>query len=362
MQNEYPNDDMTRSAKPGGNQTMKKLFLLLLFAACFINGCTGEPSNKKALDPISVITQKVEKIAVNREITASGNIEGSKTARLGFLVAGKINYIAGEEGATIGAGQLLASLDPENYRIAKDAADANLAQAQDEFNRLSLMHQRKSLSESDFSKISNTLKAARAQQNVQNKNLLDTKIYAPFKGVLLKKGAEVGEIIGTGMPLFVVSDIDTVKVNASVPETDLHLVKIDSEAKVFISAIDSNVTGRVIEVGSVSEPTTRSFTVRIALKNPDLKIRPGMTAEVKITTSKPTEILAVPGEAVLRDLDNSAYVFVADQQKSQAFKRKVSLGQIAGNNIEITSGISPDEIIVVGGQHKLTDGSSIVIK
>lgn len=344
---------------------MKRISLLLLFllATMIMNGCNaGNPANKKEAAPITVISQKVEKISIDREITASGNIEGNKTAHLGFLVAGRINYIAGNEGSTIGAAQLLASLDPESYRIAKEMADANLAQVQDEFNRLSIMHDRKSLSEGDYTKISNALKVAQAQQRLQKKNLLDTKLYAPFKGVLLKKGAEVGEIIGTGIPLFVISDINPVKVNASVPETDLQQVKIGREARVYISSIDATLTGRVVEVGSVSEPTTRSFNVKILLKNPELKIRPGMTAEVKITSGNKMEIVAVPGEAVLREPDNSAYVFVIDEKKSQVFKRKVSLGQIAGNKIEITSGITPGEIIVVGGQHKLNDGSTITLK
>jgi RND family efflux transporter MFP subunit len=337
--------------------------LFFLFAAIFIMSCRGADSvNKNAVDPVSVITQKVEKTQVNREISASGNIEGNKTARLGFLVAGKINFIAGDEGSTIGAGQLLASLDPESYRIAKDMADANLAQVQDEFNRMTIMHQRKSLSDSDYSKISNALKAARAQQRLQNKNLIDTKLYAPFKGVLLKKLPEVGEIIGTGMPLFVISDISSVKVNASVPETDLHQVKIGSEANVYISSVDTTVTGKVTEVGSVSEPTTRSFNVKIHLNNPGLAIRPGMTAEVKIMSGKKADMIAIPTQAVLRDLDNSSFVFVVDEKKSQAFKRRVSLGQIAGNNIEITSGIGDHEMIVVGGQHKLSDGSAVTLK
>ena len=348
---------------------MKKTCLFLMFLMCiFAVGCsrgggtTGQAERKNASPPVAVITQKVEKSSVNREISASGNIEGNKTARLGFLVAGKVNYIFGEEGATINAGQLMASLDPESYKIAKDMADANLAQVQDEYNRLNMMHERKSLSESDYSKISNALKAAKAQQQLQNKNLLDTKLYAPFKGVLLKKLVEVGEIIGPGLPLFAISDISTVKVIASIPEMDLQQVKTGSDARVYISSIDSTLTGRVIEIGSVSEPTTRSFNAKILLKNPGWKIRPGMTAEIKITTGRKAEIIAVPGEAVLRELDNSAYVFVVDQTKKQAMKRKVSLGQMAGNNIEITSGITPGETIVVGGQHKLNDGNSITLK
>lgn len=359
------NDEETRPNEVAKGTNMKRncLLLLLLLAVVLMNGCQGkETADKNAPPPVSVIAQKVAKASVNREISASGNIEGNKTARLGFLVAGKINYIAGEEGATLGAGKLLASLDPENYRIAKEMADANLAQVQDEFNRLIVMHARKSLSDGDFSKISNALKGARAQQQLQNKNLLDTRLYAPFQGVLLKKGAETGEIVGTGMPLFVLSDISRVKVIASIPEADLQQVKIGGEARVYVSAIDSTLTGRIIEVGAVSEPSTRAFNVKIELKNPDLKIRPGMTAEVKIASGQQTEIIALPAEAVLRDLDNSAFVFVVDEKKMQAFKRKVSLGPMTGNDIEITSGISPDERIVVGGQHKLNDGSPIIFR
>ncbi len=330
--------------------------------ALLISGCGSTAVTEHANIAIPVVAKKIEKESVAKVIAVSGNIEGQKTARLGFLVAGKVNYIAAKEGATIEAGQLLASLDPESYRIAKDMADANLDQAQDEYNRLSIMHERKSISESDYAKISSMLKLAKAQQKLQSKNLSDTKLCSPFRGVLLKRGIEVGEIIGAGLPLFAVSDIEVVKVNAYIPETDLQLIKMGSEARVYVSSIDSTYTGKVVEIGSLAEPTTRAFSVKIELKNPGLVMRPGMTAEIKIVSGRKTDILAVPGEAVLRDLDNTAYVFVADEVKKQAFKRKISLGQINENSITVAAGLAPEEMVVVGGQHKLNDGSSIVLK
>lgn len=336
------------------------LFLAVLFT---IIGCNGnKAANEQSGAPVAVVAKQIGNLSVNQEISASGNIEGRKTVKLGFLVAGKVNYIAAGEGSTIEAGQLLASLDPENYKIAKEIADANLASVQDEYNRINIMHERKSVSDGDFSKISNTLKLAQAQQKLQNKNLSDTKLYSPIKGVLLKKGVEVGEIIGTGLPLFVVSDIGIIHVNAAIPENDLQQIRIGSDASVYISSINSTFTGKVVEVGSVAEPTTRSFTVKIELQNPKLIIRPGMTAEIKITTGRKVDILAVPGEAVLRDLDNTSYVFVADAARKQAFKRKISLGRMTGSNIEVTSGITSNEWVIVGGQHKLNDGSAIELK
>lgn len=338
-------------------------YFFLLMAIIGIAGCnrsrTVEDLSNNA---ITVITQQVKRTSSTKEISVSGNIEGNKTVRLGFMVAGKINFIAAEEGQSISAGQLLASLDSESYGIAKEMADANLDQTQDEYNRLNQMHERQSISESDFSKITNALKVAKAQQRLQAKNLIDTKLYSPINGVLLKKGAEVGEIIGIGLPLFAVSDIHIIKVNASVPESDLHQVLIGNEAKVFVSSLDSSFIGKVTEIGSVAEATTRTFTVKIELQNPNLLIRPGMTAEVKIISGKKTETTSIPANAILHDVDNSSYVFIADTLKKQAFKRKVSLGQIIGDNIEIISGLSQNEVLIIGGQNKVSNGSSITIK
>lgn len=339
------------------------LIFIMLTALFLTLGCNGgKTAGNQAGVPVAVVAKQIGKISVDQDISASGNVEGRKTVRLGFLVAGKINYIAVGEGEMIEAGRLLASLDPENYRIAKEMADANLDQVQDEYNRLSQMHERKSISDGDFSKIANGLKVARAQQKLHSKNLSDTKLYSPIRGVLLKKGVEVGEIIGSGLQIFAVSDISLIHVNASVPEGDLHQIKIGSDASVHITSLDSTFTGKVVEIGSLAEPTTRSFTARIELKNPKLIIRPGMTAEIKIMTGRKTDILAVPGEAVLRDLDNTSYVFIADQARKQAFKRKISLGRITGSSVEVTSGLMPNEWVIVGGQHKLNDGAAIELK
>jgi RND family efflux transporter MFP subunit len=335
----------------------------LLIAVFLATGCNGGKSaSEQANAPVPVVLKKIEKTEVEKVISVTGNIEGSRTARLGFLVAGKINSIAAREGETVRAGQLLASLDPESYRIGKDLADAAVAQIEDEYGRLTLMHERKSLSDSDYAKITSGLRQARAQQRLQAKNLADTRLYAPFGGVLLKRGVEVGEIVGTGMPIFAVSDIHVVKVNASVPETDLQFIRMGSQAWVRVSSLDSEFAGKVVEIGSLAEATTRAFPVKIEVKNPGLLMRPGMTADIRIRSGRKTEVMAVPGEAVLRDRDNAAHVFVVDENRKQAFKRRISLGEIRENSISVVSGLAPGERIVVGGQHKLNDGTPVTIK
>ncbi len=108
----------------------------------------------------------------------------------------------------------------------------------------------------------------------------------PLNGVLLKRNAEVGEIINSGMPLFVVSDIYTVKINASVPESELHYLQIGNQAEVYVSSLASRFEGKVTEIGSAADATTRTFSVKIELKNPRLLLKQGMTAEIQIPTNQ----------------------------------------------------------------------------
>lgn len=338
-----------------------RIYPILIFTF-LITACQKQNDQAKAPETaIPVVTDQVRKISTNNQISISGNIEGNKTVRLGFMVAGKINYIAAGEGQLVSKGQLLSSLDPGNYSIAKEIADVQVSQVQDEYNRLKVMYDRKSISESDFAKVNFTLQQAKAQEKLHAKNLSDTKLFSPISGVMLKKLSEVGEITGVGTPLFVVSDIRTVKVNAYIPESELHNIKLGQQAKVLVSSLSETFTGKVTEVGSAADAASRAFTIKIALENPKLLIRPGMIAEVKLSSNQNKDALVLPTEAVLHDLDNQSYVFVADAERKVALKRKISVGQLIDNQIEITSGINENDRVVTAGQNKLTDGASISI-
>jgi RND family efflux transporter MFP subunit len=340
----------------------RKGCFFILTAMLWFAGCQPKTYQNKVDDvAISVVTTQAKMVSATSEISLSGNIEGNKTVRLGFMVAGKINSITANEGQMVTKGQLLSSLDSASYAIAKEMADIQVSQVQDEFNRLKEMYERKSISESDFAKVNFGLQQAKAQQKLQAKNLADTKLVSPISGVLLKKMAEVGEIIGVGIPFLAVSDIRTVKVSTFIPENELQSIKIGQKAIVRVSSLENTFGGKVTEVGSAADAASRAFTVKIELDNPGLLIRPGMIAEVKFVSDQKNEVLAIPVGSILHDLNNQSYVFVVDSAKQKAFKRNITLGKIMGDQIEITSGLRENETVVCGGQHNLVDGSSITI-
>jgi membrane fusion protein, multidrug efflux system len=331
---------------------------LLLFAGCRQKNVN---TSENPVAAIPVQTEQVKTVTTNDEISISGNIEGNTTVRLGFMVAGKIDFISINEGENILKGQIVASLDPSNYNIAKEMADVQVNAVTDEFNRLKLMHDRNSISDGDFSKISFSLQQVKVQQKLHEKNLTDTKLYAPISGVLLKKLTEAGEIVGVGIPLFVISDISRVKVIAYIPEGELHNITLGQSATVIISSLSSTYKGKVIEVGSAADVTSRAFTVKIELQNPHLLIRPGMIAEVRLPSTSQREMMLLPAEAILRDPDKQSYVFVVDARQNKAFKRKISIGPIIDNKVAITSGLTNGETVVTSGQTKLNDASLISI-
>jgi membrane fusion protein, multidrug efflux system len=337
--------------------------LLLPFVLIYFSNCREKDKPRlPGITAIPVTVMKVQKKPVQQEISVSGNVEGNRTVKLGFMVAGKINFMLQNEGQKVAKNQLVASLDAENYAIAKELADIQVNQVEDEYNRLKAMHDTRSISDGDFAKISFGLQQARAQRKLHAKNLAETKIYSPIHGVLLKKLAETGEITGTGIPVMVISDISTVKVSAFVPENELHLVKIGQPAQVRISSLDTLFPGKVTEVGAVADPAARAFTVKIEISNPHAIIRPGMVAEVNLGTAMIREIMEVPIETVLMDFNNTNYVFVTDESSGKAFKRSISLGKLHDNNVEVISGLSENEVVITGGQQKLSDGTPVTIQ
>jgi len=333
-------------------------FFALLAASCGTKEKTTELSIDAA---ISVVTEAVQSSTSGSELSVSGNVEGYKTVRVGFLVGGKIDYIADKEGQMLSRGQLIAALDPTSYTLAKQAADVQVMQLKDDYDRLKIMHDRTSVSESEFKKIGFSLDGAFTQQRLQGKNLSDTRLYSPISGVLLKRLAEKGEITSVGNPVLVIADISSVKVNAYIPENELHNIQIGQMATAEISALDTSFQGKITEVGSAADPSSRTFTIKIEVPNPKLLIRPGMVAEIKLSSKERRHAITIPAEAVLHNSNEESYVYVLDEKQNKAFTRNISIGQLVNNRIEITNGLSAGEVIVTGGQRKLSNGTFVTI-
>jgi membrane fusion protein (multidrug efflux system) len=334
------------------------LFAVLVFTACVGN---KEVPQSDAEHVIPIETQVVSVQSFKDEISLSGNIEGKKTVKLSFMVPGKIDYISSKEGETVKQGQLLSKLESINYTIAKQLSDVAVNLAKDEFDRLSILYKKGSLSESDYTKSGLSLQQAQLQQRLEEKNVADTRLNSPITGVLLSKHAEVGEVVPAGTPLFVVADIAKVIISAFIPESELHQISIGQPAGIYIEALEKSFTGKITDVGAIADSEARAFSIKIEVENVNLAMRPGMIAEVKIKSAKDANCILVPAEAIIHDIDNQSYIYIVDSKSLTSFRRKISVGRLIENKIEVTAGLSAGETIVTAGQSKLSDGAHISI-
>lgn len=340
-------------------QSLLAVWLLLSLSACRSSSDKQQTATPPAEATIPVVVSRVKDSQENSPLVLSGSAEAETTVNLGFMVSGKLNRVPIQEGQPIRAGQLIASIEPTDYQLGVTIANANVARVQDEYNRLAILKERGSVTPSDYEKVVTGLEEVKARQQLAEKNLNETKLYSPITGIVARKGANPGEIVPQGQPLFQIADLQPIKIRVSVPESEVGLLRLGQSAQITIPALNQTLTGKISLIGAVADPTTRAYSVKIDLPNPTLQIRPGMIADATLPSTHPKKVLMLPGNAVLRDDDQSTYVYVADPEKKQAFRRKVTVGQVFASDIEITSGLTANDLVITGGQQKLQDGSSI---
>ncbi|CAI4031544.1 HlyD_D23 domain-containing protein [Nitrospira tepida] len=192
-----------------------------------------------------------------------------------------------------------------------------------------------------------------------------TKVRAPYDGVVTARFADPGALIQiatssatTAIPLFTVMDLSTVRVYANVPQDDTPLV-VPGKTKALVNV--KELEGRTFE-GTVTrstlalDPTTRSMLIEIDLPNPDQALRPGTFAEVVLALREIPGALVLPPNA-LSTANRTKLVYVVDQGRAKP--RLVQTGISDGTWLEIVSGLTEQDEVVVVGKSKLTDGTPV---
>lgn len=340
---------------------MQRNFWIIPTLVLTLISCKPDSKTTATKEKSSVKLETISSESDTYSLNLSGNIDGRQTVKLGFMVAGKIDQFPVKEGELVTQGKTLARLEQNQYQIAVNLASLQVKQLSDEHARLSKMRQKDALSESDFQKIDIGLQQAKEQQKLQQINFDNTNLKSPVNGMVIKKLNQAGEIVAQGYPVVVVSDIRKVNVLAYVPEQDLQYIKIGQETTVNIQALGKTFTGIVQEVGGMAEATTRAFTVKIEVDNPDYAIRPGMIAQVQIRTSEARAILSVLAQSVLKDIDGKTYVYLYDATKGTVYKRFITLGNVLGKRIEVSNGLAAGDQVVISGQHAISEGVEVKI-
>lgn len=326
----------------------------------WVGACGGDPPPSAADSPVPVVIREVA--AVNRPETVdlSGEAQGLRTAQVGFQLPGVVTSVHFREGDVVRQGDVLAELDARELRLHADVATAQRERAEDELTRLELMYREGGLPESDYRGAETAARIARAQEGLALKKVEDARLLAPMGGVVARRGIEPGEQAGPGVPVFTLVQVDPLWVTVGVPEAEIGRISRGQSLIVTVPALDNaTFNGRVVVVGVAADPVSRAYTVKGEVANPDRRLRPGMIVEARIETGQEVSAITVPPDAVVPDIDGVTRVWVFDPDEGRVYSRRVTVGPPLGQEVEIQSGLSEGERILIAGQHRVREGSRV---
>jgi RND family efflux transporter MFP subunit len=170
-----------------------------------------------------------------------------------------------------------------------------------------------------------------------------------------------GQTVAAGMPVFSIVELNPVKVRVGVPEAEIAKVQRGAEAEITVPSLGGRCfKGKVAIIGVASEPTSRTYTVKILVPNPGPVLLAGMVAEARILGPAKIRALTIPAEAVVPDAQGAPNVYIYSPDRKRVYGRRVEVGTPIGNEVEIHS-LQGDEQIVVVGQQKVREGSMVEI-
>lgn len=337
---------------------MKKVSYFVLGILVLV-GCSGAKT-EKIVDP-KVEVSNVQQISTSNALQYSGTIEPTQTIPLTFQTQGTVLKVLVNAGDPVKVGQLLAVVDKADAQSMYEMTLAKYQQAKDGYERLKQVHDKGSLPEVKWVEMESNLQQAQSSLAMAKNNLKKCNLYAPESGVIGKRNIEPGmnSLGNINAPIELVK-INTVYVKVAVPENEINLIKKGQKATFTVSALDNEeFQGTVTNVGVVADQISRTYEVKITVNNTKMELKPGMVCDVKLAISTQRTIVGVPMPAVDKDNANNNYVFVVNTATKTVSKRLVKTGNYQGDFVEILSGLSVGEKVVVSGMHKLTDNGKI---
>ena len=345
----------------------------------FLAGC-GDPTVEETPERIRAIKPYyVSEPAGANLRTYSGTVSPSDTSGLAFAVAGTVATVDVNQGDRVTGGQVLATLDPEPFELNVQAAKSELASARANFadkktalDRQRQLHERGWVAKAALDQAiaahdaaEGDLNLARSRLGAAERDLANTRLIAPFGGLIAERSVEPFEEISVGQVLLLINSDGALEVTMSVPDSVVARIALGAPVTVDVStAPGCGCTGRVTEIGSLSS-AANAVTVKATLIQSTPALIPGMTAEVTVPLSGGPEApgYLIPLEAIAPGGEGAqGHVFRYDPETGSVRRVFVKGGEgVRDNLVAIVEGVNAGDIIAAAGVSFLRDGQAVTL-
>lgn len=328
--------------------------------AALLTSCSGQNDPAGSVKPVKVKVMTVTTDSSAPMSRYSGTVEEENGTALSFATAGTVQTMNVHLGQRVAVGQLIATLDPVSLQSTYNAAQATLQQAEDAYRRLKELHDKGSLPEIKWVEVQSKLEQARSMEQIAAKSLRDSKLYAPYAGMVAEKNVEVGQNVMPGVPVVRLVSTSGLKVKIAVPESEITAVAVGRKATVSVPALgDRTFAAVVTEKGVVAHSLSRSYEVKLRIEGSEHGLMPGMVADVTLAPSAADEAAAcvVPARIVQIDEHNATFVWTVVHGK--AHKTVVDCGEYGTAGVTVIRGLQAGDTVLVEGQQKVCEGTEV---
>lgn len=362
-------------------QTPRRAALTLAFVGvALLSACSKPAPPQEPVRAIKVLTMGAAALQAGAEYAAE--VRPRIESRLSFRVAGKLLKRHVEVGQHVKAGQLLAEMDPQDFALAVQVAQSqvavastNLKLADADYQRYKALRAQNFISEAELERRDTALLSGRAQLDqaqaqlaAQQNQLGYTRLRADVAGVVTGVDAEpgqvVGQVIGAAVPVVRIAPDGPRDAVFSVPEDQLAAMKLGMG--VTVKAAGKLLKGVLREVGSSADPVTRTFLVKVTLPIADA-LALGSTLTVLLADTPPQaqgeqkqSVMKLPTSA-LRQEGNATTVWVLEPASMTLKAQTIQIATVDGNEVVVASGLQPGTQVVATGVHVLSAGQKVTI-
>lgn len=350
-----------------------RLILVLLALLALVGGLAwikyGQIQRDIAMfsQPMPAPTVSVTEVRETRwepTLEAVGTIQAVQGVEVSNQVVGQVEEILFESGAQVKAGDVLVRLDVEVDQADLEGLKAAERLAEIKLERNRTLLKSRAVSQGDFDELSAQLDQARALVKAKQATIEKKVIRAPFSGQLGIRAVNLGQFLPEGTPVAPLQALDPVYVDFSLPERELSKISVGQAVRLRVGAYpDRTFEGTILAVSPEIDKGTRNVKVRAELKNPDLKLRPGMFARVSALLPAEDRVLTLPRESIsFNTYGDSVFLIEEKDGKTLVQRRQIDTGAVRGDEVAVLDGLKAGDRVVSAGQVKLTNGQEVQIK
>jgi RND family efflux transporter MFP subunit len=345
--------------------------LLILFCTVITLSSCEDPQ-----PPVVAASRPVKSIVVGDTANLDQRsfpaiVDAIRKAEISFRVSGKLNSIKVKEGDQVKKDQLLATLDPTDFKITLKDREASYQTAKANYERAKELVDKGAISRVDHDNIRAKYHSAEAALKEARQNLEYTRLKANFDGYIAKRHVENFEEVKASQSIFSLEDVSSLKLIIDVPENLMIQLKRkpggeQRKLSAHFDRIPDKVFDlKVLEAATKADADSNTFKVTLTMpKDPDYNILPGMTATVTAELfpeeSASNNSFVIPSDAVVANNDKQPVVWVVDEKTMTVHPQTVTTGLLANDTIQVT-GLKPGERVVTAGAAFLRDGMKVTL-